>query len=67
MSQQAVAYQDEDHLMPAREFRRELGDVSGVTLWRWERDGVIPPAVRIKNRKYWLRSVAQKIKRGYSA
>ena len=59
---QAVAHYDEDPLITARRFRQECGDVSNVTLWRWERDGVIPPATRINNRKYWLRSVAQKIK-----
>lgn len=51
-----------DPLLPAIEVRRELGDVSEVTLWRWEKWGVLPPAVRIRSRKYWRKSVVEALK-----
>lgn len=63
MSQLATS-QDYDPLITATEARKECGDVSGVTFWRWERDGVIPPAIRINKRKYWPRSVIQRVKTG---
>lgn len=53
---------ESDPLIPASKVRKDLGDVSDVTLWRWEKSGVIPPPVRINDRKYWRQSVVQKIK-----
>lgn len=40
-------------LLSASQVREHLGGISGVTLWRWERDGIMPPAMRIGGRKYW--------------
>ncbi len=53
---------ESDPLIPARKLGEDLGNVSDVTLWRWEKKGILPPAVRINGRKYWRQSVAQKIK-----
>jgi len=32
------------------------GAISGMTLWRWERDGVIPAPTVIRGRKFWNRA-----------
>lgn len=50
-----------DPLVPAREVSKELGK-SSVTLWRMERDGILPRAHRIRGRKSWLRSEIDKLK-----
>lgn len=51
-----------DPLLCASDVRKECGNISEVTLWRWEKQGVISPPVRINDRKYWRRSVVQKLK-----
>jgi len=45
-----------DPLINSAEVRRVFGDISHTTLWRWERDNVLPQPTRIRNRKYWRRS-----------
>lgn len=44
-----------DALINSAEAKRLAADISGMTLWRWERAGIIPPAIVIRNRKYWRR------------
>ena len=59
---QSNVQQETDPLIPAVKVRLELGGISDVTLWRWEKNGVIPPAVKINKRKYWRSSVIQGLK-----
>ena len=42
-------------LINSSEARRLAGNISGMTLWRWGRAGVIPPPLRIRGRNYWRR------------
>ena len=56
--------QNYDPLVSASEARKECGDISPVTQWRWEKSGVLPPARRINGRKYWLRSQLRAVKHG---
>ncbi len=51
-----------DTLVASTDVRREFGNITDVTLWRWERDGVIPPALRIRGRKFWRRSTLERLK-----
>jgi predicted DNA-binding transcriptional regulator AlpA len=44
-----------DPLIPSAQVRREFG-ISRTTLWRWERDGILPRAHRIKNQRFFPRS-----------
>lgn len=44
-----------DPLIPSVQVRREFG-ISRTTLWRWERDGILPRAHRIRNQRYFPRS-----------
>jgi DNA-binding transcriptional MerR regulator len=53
---------ESDPLIPASKVRKDLGGVSDVTLWRWEKKGAIPPPVRINNRRYWRLSVVEAMK-----
>lgn len=50
-----------DPLIPSCNVRLELGGISYTTLWRWERDDVLPPPVRIRGRKYWRRSTIRNL------
>jgi predicted DNA-binding transcriptional regulator AlpA len=54
----------EDDLVPAREVRRQLGDVSDMTLWRWTKQKILPPPVRINGRKYWAQADVRRAKQG---
>jgi len=58
--------ENQTRLIPAAHVRQELGGVSSITLWRWERDGLLPPARRLNGRKYWLRSEVDAVKDGAS-
>lgn len=42
-------------LLPTREVKKRLGDVTDMTLWRWLRNPEVgfPPPVVISKRKYW--------------
>lgn len=44
-----------DKLVRANQVAQEFG-ISRVTLWRWERDGLLPRAHRINNQKYFPRT-----------
>jgi predicted DNA-binding transcriptional regulator AlpA len=50
-----------DNLVRATRVAQEFG-ISRVTLWRWERDGLLPPAYRINNRKYYPRTALDALK-----
>ena len=64
-TQQAVT-NDEDDLIPASVVKRENGNISDMTLWRWTRDPRIqfpPPDFIINNRKYWKRGTLRRHRR----
>ena len=44
----------EDHLVPDRQARAELGGISAMSLWRWDHRPELgfPPAIRLNGRKY---------------
>lgn len=44
-----------DRLFTSTQLRTWLGDISEMTLWRYERDPELgfPKPIRIKRRKYW--------------
>lgn len=55
---------DTDPIVRPVQLQQELG-VARVTLWRYTRDGVIPPPVQIGPRlKGWRRSTVEAIKDG---
>lgn len=44
-----------DPLLPAKTVRQYLGNISDMTLWRWERERGFPEPTRIGRFKYWRR------------
>lgn len=42
-----------DRLLAAREVRDRLGGVSAMSLWRWQRSGILPTPTKINGRNYW--------------
>jgi hypothetical protein len=56
--------QPPDELVVDRQARKECGNVCRMTFNRWEKDLELqlPPAIRINNRKYRLRSQLEKFK-----
>jgi DNA-binding transcriptional MerR regulator len=61
---QATTIRELEPILTCTEARKLCGDVSYVTFWRWERDGLIPPAIRINKRKYWTQSMLQEVRSG---
>jgi hypothetical protein len=62
---------DFDQLVPDPQVRRELGGISAMTLWRWDRHpDKAPPGwespVKIGKRNYRRRSAVEAVKRGGS-
>ena len=56
-----------DELVPDRQARRELGNPSSMTLWRWDRSEAMaamgwPPAVRRNGRKFRSRKALESYK-----
>ncbi|MEM6483413.1 MAG: helix-turn-helix domain-containing protein [Pseudomonadota bacterium] len=49
------------NLVRATQVAHEFG-ISRVTLWRWERDGLLPRAHRINNQKYFPRTALDALK-----
>jgi len=45
----------DDALISASTARKLAGDVSAMTLWRWQQAGVIPAPIQIRRRNYWSR------------
>lgn len=52
-----------ERLIDTAEFRRRV-PVSAITLWRWERDKVIPKARRFGQKKFWPESVVDRMVNG---
>lgn len=48
--------ESQDPLFNSKQTRQYLGDRSDMTLWRWVRDEVIPPPIKIRRRNYWRKS-----------
>lgn len=48
-------------LVRAARVAEEFG-ISRVTLWRWERDGLLPRAHRINNQKYFPRAALDELR-----
>lgn len=46
---------DPDALITSATATALAGGISQMTLWRWTRDGIIPPPTLIRGRKYWRR------------
>ncbi|WP_295392917.1 hypothetical protein [uncultured Thiodictyon sp.] len=47
---------DDDPLITANTARALAGDVSAMTIWRWQRAGIIPAPLKIRTRNYWRKS-----------
>jgi predicted site-specific integrase-resolvase len=50
-----------DPLVPVAQICAEFG-ISRTTYWRWERDGILPRAHKIRNRNYQPRSVLDELR-----
>lgn len=57
------AEQVADPMVPGPQVRREFS-ISGPTLWRWARNGTLPPPVRLGGKNYWRRSAIEAVKNG---
>jgi hypothetical protein len=55
-------FDEDDPLLPTRTIKAEF-DICDMTIWRWERDGLLPAATRINRRKYYPRSAVRRLKR----
>ncbi len=47
----------DDPLIHDSELRRIAGGVSSMTIWRWRKAGILPPALVINGRNYSRKSV----------
>ncbi|WP_198021982.1 helix-turn-helix transcriptional regulator [Algiphilus aromaticivorans] len=54
-------------LVPQPELRRRFGGISDMTVWRWRKDGFLPPPTVIRRRNYWPENVVQKLLQGEPA
>jgi DNA-binding transcriptional MerR regulator len=55
-------HQADDELLPARKMRARYS-TTDRTILRWEREGVLPPPIKIRGRKYWARSDLERLER----
>ena len=53
-----------DKLVSSATVRRELGDVSEMTIWRWTKTGILPAPTKINKRNYWPVSAVERLKAG---
>jgi hypothetical protein len=56
--EQVPALPDDDDLVGSAAVKKENGNVSGMTLWRWQRDERVQfpaPDLVINGRNYWKR------------
>jgi hypothetical protein len=63
MTAAAANLPDDDDLLPSSIVKKENGDISDMTLWRWTRDPIIQfpqPDLVINNRKYWKRGTLRR-------
>lgn len=51
----------EDRLITDSELRRITGGVSAMTIWRWRKAGMLPPAIVINHRNYSRQSVINEV------
>jgi hypothetical protein len=56
-----------DELVPDPQVRKELGGISDMTTWRWDRDPKMaalgwPPVERIRSRKFRSRKLLEQFK-----
>lgn len=53
-----------DDLVPDEQVRREFGNISTMTLWRWDNDPALgfPPPVMIRKRKFRSRRLLEEFK-----
>lgn len=56
-----------DPLVTTGAVRRELGDVSSMTVWRWQKSGILPKPSKINGRKYWKKSEIEAVKVGMAS
>ena len=40
-------------LITSATLRAKFGNVSDMTIWRWQRAKLIPEPIKIRNRRYW--------------
>ena len=53
-----------EKLVSSATLRRELGDVSEMTVWRWTKAEILPQPVKINGRNYWPVSAVERLKAG---
>lgn len=53
-----------EKLLSSTTVRRELGDVSEMTIWRWMQCGILPAPIKINRRNYWPVSAVERVKSG---
>lgn len=53
-----------DKLVSSTTVRRELGDVSEMTIWRWVKAEILPAPIKINKRNYWPASAIERVKLG---
>jgi predicted DNA-binding transcriptional regulator AlpA len=53
-----------ERLVSSAAVRRELGDVSEMTIWRWTKTGILPQPIKINKRNYWPASAIERVKLG---
>lgn len=46
----------DDPLASQTRVKKQLGDISDMTMWRWRRKGILPPPIVINSRNYWRQS-----------
>lgn len=46
----------DDPLASQTSVKKQLGDISDMTMWRWRRKGILPPPIIINSRNYWRQS-----------
>ena len=56
-----------DSLERQSELRRRLGGISDMTVWRWRKEGILPPPTVIRGRNYWPASVIERLLQGEPA
>ena len=54
-------------LMSATAVRELFGGISQMTLWRWQRAGVLPPPIQIRKRNFWPQETIATIYAKFSA
>jgi len=53
MNQKSLA---NDSLVSQANVKKQLGNISDMTMWRRRRQGILPPPIVINSRNYWRQS-----------